>query len=53
MSDDINFSKIAALCIGMSGADLANVLNEAAILSARLKKTQIEQVEIEEAINKI
>ena len=37
----------------MSGADLANVLNEAAIFSARKKKEQIESVDIFDAIDRI
>ena len=32
---DVNFEEIAKKCIGMSGAYLQNILNEAAILSVR------------------
>lgn len=38
---------------GMSGADLANLLNEAAILSAQRNKSQITLVELEEARDKV
>ena len=40
LSDDVDLYDIAKRCLGMSGADLANVLNEAAILSARREKDQ-------------
>ena len=36
----------------MTGADLENVLNEAAILAARFKKKEITMVELEEAITR-
>ena len=45
--------EVAKMCIGMSGADLANVLNEAAIHTARADKKEITIIEIKEAINKI
>jgi cell division protease FtsH len=38
---------------GFSGADLANVLNEAAILAARRNKTSIAMLEIEEAVDRV
>ena len=38
LGPDVNLEKVARKCLGMSGADLANVLNEAAIISARKKK---------------
>lgn len=44
---------VARRCLGMSGADLANVLNEAAIFSARKKKEQIESEDIFDAIDRI
>lgn len=37
----------------MSGADLANVMNEAAIFSARKKKTVIEEEDIFDALDRI
>lgn len=39
--------------MGMSGADLANVMNEAAILGARKKKNDISMDDIYDAINRI
>jgi cell division protease FtsH len=38
LGPDVNLENVAKRCLGMSGADLANVLNEAAIFSARKKK---------------
>ncbi len=49
----INLREIAERTPGFSGADLANVANEAALLSARRNKTQIYQEEFLEAIEKV
>lgn len=38
LAEDVDLEEVAKRCMGMSGADLQNVLNEAAILSARKKK---------------
>ena len=53
MSDDVNLRDIAKRCVGMSGADLQNVLNEAAILGVRKRKDIITNDLIDEAIEKI
>ena len=53
MSDKIDMDEIAKLCIGMSGADLSNILNEAAILAVRNNKQEISSTEIIGAINKV
>ena len=53
LSDDVDLSEIAKRCLGMSGADLQNVLNEAAILSARRKKTEISSADIYDSIERI
>ena len=45
--------RIAAATAGFSGADLANVLNEAALLAARRHATEITQHDLEEAIEKV
>ena len=50
---NINFKETAERTPGFSGADLANVANEAALLAARQNKTQIDQVEFLEAIEKV
>jgi cell division protease FtsH len=49
----LDLRKIAAATVGFSGADLANVLNEAALLTARRQATQITQKDLEEAIEKV
>ena len=53
LGPDVNLENVAKRCLGMSGADLANVLNETAIFSARKKKEQIESVDIFDAIDRI
>ena len=53
LAESVNLEEIAKRCLGMSGADLANVLNEAAILSAREQKKEITDTEIYNAIDRI
>ena len=53
LAENINFKEIAERTPGFSGADLANVANEAALLAARQNKTQIDQHEFLEAIEKV
>ncbi len=53
LAPDVNFKVIARITSGFSGADLANLLNEAAILAARAGKTMIGNLELYEAINKV
>jgi cell division protease FtsH len=53
LAKGINFKEIAERTPGFSGADLANVANEAALLAARQNKTQIDQREFLEAIEKV
>jgi cell division protease FtsH len=50
---DVNLREIAERTPGFSGADLANVVNEAAILAARKNKTQVYQGEFLESIEKV
>lgn len=49
----INWERVADRTVGFSGADLENMLNEAAILAARENKDHIEEKEIEEAATKV
>jgi cell division protease FtsH len=49
----INMETIAKETAGFSGADIANLLNEAAILAARKNQKTIEMLEMEEAIDKV
>ncbi len=53
IADDVDFNVIARSTPGFTGADLANVLNEAAILTARYDKKKITMEEIEEAIARV
>ena len=50
---DVDFKVIAGTTAGMTGADLANLLNEAALLSARKSKRLIGMKELEEAMIKV
>ncbi len=50
---DVNFKSLARLTAGFTGADIENVLNEAAILAAREDKRLISTKHISEAINKV
>jgi len=53
LANDIDFKETAERTPGFSGADLANVANEAALLAARQNKTKIDQKEFLEAIEKV
>ncbi len=53
LGSDVNLKKIAQRTPGFSGADLYNLLNEAAILAARKNKTNIEQDAIVVSIEKV
>ncbi len=53
MSNDVDFKRIARLTSGFAGADIENMLNEAALLAARDKRVKITMVDIQEGINKV
>jgi len=53
LSEDVNLQIIAQRTPGFSGADLANLMNEAALLAARRNKSKISMSELEEAIDKV
>ena len=53
LAPDVNFKTIARMTSGFSGADLANLLNEAAILAARENKQFIGNLELYEGVNKV
>ncbi|MBE7058123.1 MAG: ATP-dependent zinc metalloprotease FtsH [Ruminococcaceae bacterium] len=50
MEPDVNFEVIARATPGASGADLENIINEAALRAVRAGKTRVSQKEMEEAI---
>jgi cell division protease FtsH len=52
-ASDVDLFEIAKLCPGFSGAELANVINEAALLTVRGGLTEIEQHTLEEAIDRV
>ncbi len=52
-SPSVKFSNIAKRTVGFSGADLENLLNEAALLAVRLNKKQITMSEIDEATDRV
>ncbi|HEX2107999.1 MAG TPA: ATP-dependent zinc metalloprotease FtsH [Rubrobacteraceae bacterium] len=53
LGPDINIETLARSTPGFTGADLANLVNEAALLAARHDKEQIDQSEMEEAIDRV
>ena len=53
LGPDVNLGSIAGATVGFTGADLENLLNEAALLAARRKKKAITMAEIEEATMKV
>lgn len=52
-SNDVKLEDIARITPGFSGADLANILNEAAILAARNDREIIEMKDLDEAVDKL
>jgi cell division protease FtsH len=53
LDKNVELLRIAQISPGFSGADLANVVNEAAILAARRNKKTIAQIDFEEALEKV
>ena len=53
IDDEVDFKRLARLTSGFAGADIANLLNEAAILAARDNRTKITMADITEGINKV
>ena len=53
LADDVSLEAIARRTPGFSGADLANLLNEAAILTARRRKEATSLAEIDDAVDRI
>ena len=53
VSDDVNLESIAEDTAGFTGAELANILNEAAIIATINKHEEIENDDIEEAVKKV
>ena len=53
LASDVSLENLARRTPGFSGADLANVLNEGAILAVRNKETQITMTDLDEAIDRV
>ena len=53
LSEDVDLSIIARGTPGLSGADLANLLNESALLAARRNKKKVEMIDVEDAREKV
>ncbi|HEX2295906.1 MAG TPA: ATP-dependent zinc metalloprotease FtsH [Actinomycetota bacterium] len=53
IADEVDFDYIAKRTPGFSGADLANVINEGALLSLRMQKPALETTDLEEAIQRV
>src|SRR5205807_5891434 len=53
LADNVNLEAIAREMIGMTGADLRNLTNEAALLATREGKTKIERPDFERAADRI
>jgi cell division protease FtsH len=50
IADNVNFEAIARATSGASGADLANILNEAALRAVRMKRDTVEQADLEDSV---
>jgi cell division protease FtsH len=53
LNPELDLGKVAAQTPGFSGADLANICNEAALMASRRKKKHIEDADFQEAIERI
>jgi len=53
LADDVNLETIARKMIGMTGADLRNLANEAALLATRANKSRIERIDFERAADRV
>ncbi|OPZ87889.1 MAG: ATP-dependent zinc metalloprotease FtsH [bacterium ADurb.Bin429] len=53
VAEDVSLEVLARRTPGFSGADLANMLNEAALIAARYGKTRIEMADLESAIDRV
>ncbi len=53
LADDVEIQKIAAITSGFCGADLANLVNEAALLAARADKSAVGMVEFNEGVERV
>ncbi|CAN8253247.1 unnamed protein product [Cochlearia groenlandica] len=52
LGDDVNLGSIATMTTGFTGADLANLVNEAALLAGRKNKTTVEKIDFIQAVER-
>ena len=52
LAEDVDLEEIARLTAGLAGADLANIVNEAALLAGRKNKEKVEQEDLLEAVER-
>ncbi len=52
IAEDVDLDEIARLTAGLAGADLANIINEAALLAGRASKDEVEQKDFFEAVER-
>lgn len=53
MDEDVKFEKLAQMTVGFTGADLANLLNESALLAARRHRSVISMDEVEKSMERV
>lgn len=53
LANDVNLENLAARTVGFSGADLKNLVNEAALLAGRKKKNKVDAKDFDQASDKI
>ena len=53
MGNDVDLNTVAAMTPGFAGADLANLVNEAALLAVRHNKDRVDMAEFQEAVERI
>ncbi len=53
LADDVDLGEVARATAGLSGAELANLLNESALLAARRNKKRVERVDVEDSREKV
>ncbi|MDD5092744.1 MAG: ATP-dependent zinc metalloprotease FtsH, partial [Candidatus Wallbacteria bacterium] len=53
LADDVEFSRLAGSTPGLTGADISNLTNEAALLAARKGRNRVQMIDFEEAKDKV
>ncbi|NEB03003.1 ATP-dependent zinc metalloprotease FtsH [Streptomyces sp. SID13726] len=53
LAEDVNLAQVARTTPGMTGAELANLANEAALLAVKRKQEQVTQTDLSEALEKV